>query len=225
MTTVPRGGKFSTILFDLDGTLVDSYEAIAESLNHARAAFGLAPKPLAEIRREVGRGLEILMAENLGHANVPEGVRAFRSRYRRVYRDATRLLPGVASTIDALAGMGVAMAITSNKPAYFSREIIDALGLGERFAAILGPEMVERPKPDPEMLVVAIDAIGAPRDAVLYVGDMRIDVEASRRAGIRVAVLPTGSESKEELALARPDFLLERFEDLLALVSPAAGRT
>lgn len=209
---------FSAIVFDLDGTLVDSYEAIAESLNAVRARFGLDPLGLPEVRRSVGHGLPSLIRENVGEENTSEGVRLFRARYRRVFRERTRWLPDVEPTLRALGARGVPMAVTSNKPAYFSREIVAALGAAELFTAVLGPEMVPRPKPDPEMVLMAVETLETPLAEVLYVGDMTIDVETCRRAGLAVAVVPGGSDTREALQAASPDFLLARFEDVLGLV-------
>src|SRR5262245_58686976 len=163
---------FSGIVFDLDGTLVDSYEAIAQSLNAVRARFGLQPLGLPEVRRAVGRGLPALIAENVGAERTPEGVSLFRACYRRGFRERRHWLPGVEPTLRALATRRVPMAITSNKPAYFSRDIVDALGALELFTAVLGPEMVPRPKPDPEMVLMAVETLATPIENVIYVGDM-----------------------------------------------------
>jgi len=209
---------FSAIVFDLDGTLVDSYEPIAESLNTVRARFGLPPLRLPEVRRAVGHGLPSLIEENIGAERTSEGVSLFRARYRRIFRERTHWLPGVEPTLRVLAARGVPMAITSNKPAYFSRDIVDALGALELFTAVLGPEMVPRPKPDPEMVLMAVETLATPIGKVIYVGDMTIDIETSRRAGLAVAVVPGGSDSREALAAASPDFLLARFEDVLGIV-------
>src|SRR5262245_6878916 len=148
---------YHAIVFDLDGTLVDSYEAIAESLNAVRARFGLEPWSLPEVRRAVGHGLPSLIRENVGEARTDEGVRLFRARYRRIFRERTRWMPGVEPVLRALGARGIPMAITSNKPAYFSREIMAALGALELFTAVLGPEMVPCPKPDPEMVLMAVE--------------------------------------------------------------------
>ena len=204
-----------TILFDLDGTLVDSYLPITESLNEVRSAFGLPSKSEAEVRREVGRGLEALIGDNVGADRVEEGVRIFRDCYRRIFREGTRLLPGVASTIETLAGRGYAMGVTSNKPAYFTRDILIALGLASTFGAIYGPEMVTHPKPHPEMIHRALAELRSHPDESAYVGDMLIDVETARRAGLPVYVIASGGQSREELEKARPDLLLSRFEELL----------
>src|SRR5437867_3404324 len=120
---------YSALIFDLDGTLVDSYAPIAESLNHVRSSLGLPSRTLDEVRREVGRGLESLIRDNVGAERMDEGVRLFRARYRKVFLAGTTLMPGVEPTLAELARRGVPMVITSNKPAYFSREIVEALGV------------------------------------------------------------------------------------------------
>ena len=206
------------VIFDLDGTLVDSYGPIAESLNQVRKHYGLPEKSLEEVRREVGRGLEVLIAENVGLEHTEEGVRIFRSHYRKIFLSGTKLLPGVRETLGALAARDFPMAVTSNKPAYFTRDIVEGLGLAPWFRAIVGPEMVSRPKPDPEMVLKAVEILGRPREEILYVGDMTIDVETCRRAGIAVCVVPAGSDSRETLVRAEPDYLLDRFEDLPGLL-------
>jgi phosphoglycolate phosphatase len=138
---------YHALVFDLDGTLIDSYEAIAESLNTVRERFGLEPWSLEEVRSAVGTGLPSLIRKNVGEERTAEGVRLFRARYRRIYREKTRWLPDVEPTLRVLAARGIPMAITTNKPAYFSREIVAALGAREMFTAVLGPEMVPRPSP------------------------------------------------------------------------------
>jgi phosphoglycolate phosphatase len=208
---------FSAAIFDLDGTLVDSYEPIAASLNSVRARFGLAPKSVETVRGEVGSGLELLIASNVGEEHVVDGVALFRREYRKIFLAGTRLLPGVAETIAALERAGVGMVVASNKPAYFSREILDHLGLSGRFRAVLGPELVENPKPHPEMVLRAIELLGVAPERILYVGDMVVDIVTCRRAGIAVAVLPTGSEGRDALAAAEPDYLLGGFREVAPL--------
>ena len=202
------------ILFDLDGTLLDSYEPITESLNAARAAFGLGAFTREEVVRMVGHGLEQLMAQALGQSNVAEGVRIFRERYQIVSLPKSRLLPGVEPTVKELSRRGYRMAVVTNKPAVFSRRILQHLSVSDLFPVLYGPDLAPA-KPNPEMIFRCLqDFTCEPREAVL-VGDMLVDQETARNAGIPFFAVATGSESRENLLASRPQRLLDKFEDLL----------
>lgn len=219
MPTLPLEPGVAGLVFDLDGTLIDSYEAIGESLNHALDRLGRPRLDPEAVRAMVGRGLESLVERAMGDpALVTDGVRLFRERYDTICVERTRLLPEVKETLERLSGRGFRMAVATNKPSYFARRLLDALGVGARFIAILGPDLVERPKPDPGMVRVALENLGIGPAHALYVGDMEIDVEVARAAGVRVAVLPTGSSPREALAGAGADRLLPGFGALLDLL-------
>ena len=210
------------ILFDLDGTLLDSYDAIAESLNLARAAFDLPAYSREEVLKMVGHGLENLMEKALGGDCVAEGVRIFREHYRQVSLPKSRLLPGVETTVRELRRRGYRLAVITNKPASFSRLILEHLGVGDLFPVLYGPDLAPA-KPDPEMVFRSLSDLDcSPGEAVL-VGDMRVDRDTARNAGIPFYAVATGSDSREDLAAAAPDRLLDRFEDLLSLL-PALPR-
>jgi len=210
------------ILFDLDGTLVDSYEPIMESLNAARQAFGLAPYTRAEVVRRVGHGLESLMAESLGEANVAQGVRIFRERYQIVSLPKTRLLPGVEPTVRELSRRGYRMGVVTNKPATFSRRILQHLRVSELFPALAGPDDAPA-KPNPEMVFRVLRHLVCRKEEAVLVGDMLVDHQTALAAGIPFFALATGSESRENLLAAAPARFLERFEDLLDHLPELAG--
>jgi phosphoglycolate phosphatase len=130
-------------------------------------------------------------------------------------RQGTRLFPGVAETLDALHKAGKRLAICSNKPVAFTRDLLDAFGVAGRFSAVVGPEDVPRPKPAPDMLLVGLQRLGVRPGQALYVGDMTVDIQTARAAGVRVWVVPTGSDDRATLAAAHPDRLLDAFADLL----------
>jgi len=222
MRTVFDARRIRGIVFDLDGTLIDSYAAIAESLNHALSGLSLDPLPAAKIRTMVGRGLETLIDSALGKATTPEkialGVRLFRERYDLVGVAGTTLLPGVAATLDNLAARGYRMAVATNKPSYFARRLLDALGAGGHFASVMGPDCVAHHKPHPEMVFAALAAIGLEADQALYVGDMEIDVETARNAGLPVVLVPTGSRTQTDLVDAGADLLIPAISRLLDLL-------
>jgi 2-phosphoglycolate phosphatase len=208
---------FRAAVFDLDGTLIDSYAAILECLNLVRGTYGKEPVSLEECRRMVGHGLEVLIAQAIGEENAADGVRIFRERYAVVGPAKTDLLPEADAVTRELAARGVPMAIASNKPSRFSTQLLDALGLGGRFALVVGPDSGFPPKPDPAMVRHALDFLGAHPDDALFIGDMEVDVATARAAGMKVAVVPTGSCTREELAEARADWLLEDLTEVLPL--------
>ena len=192
---VGRGAR-PFLVFDLDGTLIDGYAAIGDALAFAMTRLGLAALPLERVRRMVGHGLERLLAEAVGEARAGEGVRLFRERYADVAIDQTHLLPGVEVVLATLAGRGHAMALASNKPARFSRMILDAKGVGARFLAVGGPDADTPAKPDPTMLRRLMVSAGAPPEETVVVGDMEVDAEFARAAGCRVVLIPGGSRSR-----------------------------
>jgi phosphoglycolate phosphatase len=211
------------IIFDFDGTLIDSYEAIAESLNRVRSAHSLPSLEVAAVVAMVGHGLEHLITEAIGPEHVEEGVKAFRESYAKLCLEKTKLLPDVKETIESLDGRGYAMAIATNKPSYFARDILKALEIDHLFVEVVGPNDVEKPKPDPEMLELIMARIGLGPEEVVYVGDMLLDIEVARRASIPVYAVPTGSATREKLLEGRPDRLLQRFTDLLNYLPTVSG--
>jgi len=202
------------VVFDLDGTLIDGYAAIGDALAYAMRALGEAELPAETVRRMVGHGLERLLEKAVGPERAAEGVRLFRERYPAVAVEKSHLLPGVRETVEELDARGHSMAVASNKPARFSRMILEAKGIGPRFRGIGGPDAGTPAKPDPAMLVRLMAEAGAsPRETVV-VGDMEVDHDFARAAGCRVALIPGGSRTREELAGVSPDAFLDAIVDL-----------
>lgn len=208
---------FRAAVFDLDGTLIDSYAAIHASLNAVLEAFARPSLTADETRRMVGHGLEMLIEKAVGKENVTEGVRVFCARYEDEGPAQTMLLPGADHVTRALTARGVPLAIASNKPSYFSRQLLSALGIAERFRSVVGPDLSFPPKPDPAMVLAALDVLAVRPDETLFVGDMTVDVDTARAARMRIAVLPTGSATREELLASAPDYVFDRLEDVLGL--------
>ena len=214
--------SFRGIVFDLDGTLVDSYPGITQSLNFALQELGEEELSPERVRRMVGRGLETLVESCVGPERRDEGVRLFREEYDRVALSGTTLLPGVAGTLETLSHRGYRMGVASNKPAQFGDRILQGLGVGQHLAEVYGPDRVEHTKPHPEMVHRLLEDLGLGRAEAVYVGDMGVDVETCRNAGLPCWLVPTGSCSRDELANAGGDRLLDRFEDLLELLPTLA---
>jgi phosphoglycolate phosphatase len=220
MTTL----RYRAVLFDLDGTLVDSYNALTEAVNHARRTHGLHELTSTHIRELVGEGIERLLQRAFERAELSRSiVQAFESRYDEICCAESRVLAEVDVTLRQLEDLGVSMAVCTNKPTVFSKKILDFLELSHYFRAIVGPDIAGARKPEARHLAVTLAATECSASEALFVGDMPIDVRAARNSGIDVAVVATGSSTREQLTASAPDHFLEHFSDLLKIVRREAA--
>ena len=200
------------LVFDLDGTLVDSSRDIAAAANAAlaRLAPGTAAIPLDTILSFVGEGARLLVERCLGHAGLDlpadEVLRVYLECYAERLLDTTRLYPGVAEALDALGG--TTLAVLTNKPGDLSRAILEGLGVAPRFARIWGAGDVASRKPDPGGLWRLMAETDASAGETWMVGDSATDVEAARAAGVKVAGVTWGFHPGA-LRAAAPDLLID----------------
>ncbi len=207
------------VLFDFDGTLVDSFAAITASTNHVRHSYELPALPEATVRQYVGLGLANLMETLVPNAPSADAIARYREHHQTVMLTQTRLLPGVAEVVPKLARRGIRMGVCSNKRVEFTRQLVEGLGLTHYFPTILGPEDVQnRPKPEPDMLWEGLKRLGATTQQAVYVGDMAVDVHAARAAGIPVWLVLGGASGHESATAAAPDRVLSQFQELLELI-------
>ncbi|HLJ96836.1 MAG TPA: HAD-IA family hydrolase [Gemmataceae bacterium] len=202
------------VIFDFDGTLVDSYQAITASVNHVRAAHSLPPLSEPEVRRCVGRGPAYLLEHTVPGMHLDKDMARYRDHHPSVLRSGTHILPGVQETLMHLKASGLHLAVCSNKPRDFTRELLDALRLASLIEVVIGPEDAPRIKPAPDMLLAALQRLKVTPAEALYVGDMVVDIQTARAAGVSVWVIPTGSDERSTLQAAKPDRLLGEFREL-----------
>ncbi|HYD42907.1 MAG TPA: HAD-IA family hydrolase [Anaeromyxobacter sp.] len=199
-------------LFDLDGTLVDSVDDLATSVNHALARVGLPARDREEIRGFIGDGARMLLSRAVGARLdlLEPALAAWRAHYEDHLLDRTRPYPGVP---EVLAGAGRPLAVLTNKPAPMARRILDGLGLAPRFAAIVGGGDAPA-KPDPAGARALLARAGVrPEDAVL-VGDSPVDAQTARNAGMEFVAVTWGLVPREELVRAGAIHLVDRAEEL-----------
>jgi 2-phosphoglycolate phosphatase len=213
------GKTLRAVLFDFDGTLVDSYPAITASVNHVRGLHGLPPLELEEAKRWVGRGAGFLLAHTVPAGDPDANAAAYRAHHPSVLHSGTRLMPGAADLLRLLHGRGLRLGVCSNKPVAFTRDLVSHLGIAPLLDAVLGPEDVARPKPAPDMLLAGLKRLGVASGEALYVGDMSVDVETARGAGVAVWVVATGSEGRDALERARPDRLFADLREMAAALT------
>lgn len=207
---------YAALLFDFDGTLADSYAAIASSVNHVRAQRGHPALGVDEVKRFVGYGADYLLTHTVPDCRLADDLAAYKAHHPSVMLPLTRLLPGVAALLERLKTMGIKIGLCSNKPRAFSERLLQHLGVAVCFDVVLGPEDVPRPKPAPDMLLAAIERLALPRDRVLYLGDMTVDIATGRSAGVAVWAVATGSQDRATLEAAGSDRVLADMRELVA---------
>lgn len=206
------------VIFDLDGTLIDSYQAIYLGFYYVYTQLNLAPLSFAEVKKVVGRGLHHTFHELLGDELVPRALALFREKYEEVFREHTKLLPHVPEVLEELHRRKIRLAVASNKWGRFSRAIFEHFQLQKYFTCIVGDGDVAHNKPDPEMIYYVLSKMGLKKEEVIFVGDSVIDIQTAKNAGMRIFAIPSGNASKEDLEKARPTVLLSRLLDLLLYV-------
>jgi phosphoglycolate phosphatase len=212
------------LVFDLDGTLIDSKQDLVVSVNAMRARFGHGDLDAEKVSEYVGDGAAMLVRRALGETatepDVESALRFFIQHYRAHMLAHTLPYPGVRETLEVLAPRQ--MAVLTNKPVRISRDIIDALGLSRFFSCVYGGDSFERKKPDPMGLATILAELGvSPRQAMM-IGDSDVDIQTARNAGTWACGVTYGFQA-ERLTACPPDLLLDRFGDLPRHLSTLAS--
>jgi len=181
------GPAFTHVVFDLDGTLVDSAADLVAATNNVLASFALPEVDEATLRTYVGDGAHTLVARALGPAHathVEEGVRRFLVYYRQHLLDATRPYPGIEALLAGLHARAVRLSVVTNKAEALSRPILEGLGLMRWIDTLVGGDSLPTRKPDPAGLERVLARAGTPRAEALMVGDSPIDRDTARAAAV-----------------------------------------
>jgi len=210
--------RFTPILFDLDGTLVDSGKDIAEATNRTLVRLGLETLPEAEIVSYVGDGIRRLMEKTLApypELDVDAAVKDFRADYRKSCLVYTVPYPGIMDLLRALKDHPVA--VVTNKPAPFSKDIIDGLGMSEFVDAQVGGDEAEL-KPAPDPLLLACERLGIGPAAGIMVGDFVKDIQAGRAAGMKTCGVMWGLEGGAGIKESGADFICGTVSELREVI-------
>jgi phosphoglycolate phosphatase len=219
------------LVFDLDGTLLDTAPDLLAALNAVLAEDGLPPMTRALLSRRFGHGARALIVEayRLSGRSTPDGtalermIDGFLGHYSQRIAMETQPFPGAREAMDRLEPFGVRFAVCTNKRVGMAVPLLDALGFSGRFDAILGGDSLPVRKPDPGHLLGTIAAAGGRPEAAVLVGDSDADVHAARAAGVPVVGVTFGY-SPDPMDVLGPDAAIDSFDELdvaLARVSPA----
>jgi phosphoglycolate phosphatase len=211
------------VLFDLDGTIVDSAPDIAAALNAALAELGQPVHPLAEVTTYVGDGAAKLVERAVGQTSPTSEVdqerllQRFKAQYAANVCVHTRVYPGVVEVLEAFAARGTPLALVTNKPGDLARALLRALALERFFADVVGDGDGYARKPAPEAALALCARHGAAPGDTLLVGDGRPDVQLAHAAGCRAAAVTWGYTPRDVLAAESPEWLVDSPASLLRL--------
>lgn len=218
----------AAVLFDLDGTLLDTVDDIALALNRTLAERAWQPVASGDVRQLIGRGAPLLIrraAALQGRVLDDDGFQVMVERFLEHYsalehRNECAALPfdGAASALQRLHGAGLRIAVVTNKQQRFAESLLRLRGLGRWVDLTVGGDTCERRKPDPQPLLYACATFGVPPGAALMVGDSINDVQAARAAGVSVVCVPYGYNEGQDPRQLPCDALIESLADLPAMV-------
>lgn len=215
------------VMFDLDGTLIDSVPDLAVAVDRMLLEMDRAPVGIDAVRKWVGNGAPVLvrraLAGGIDHASVDdglagEGLEIFMRAYAESH-DLTVVYPGVRDTLDWLHQQGVEMALITNKPERFVGPLLDQMKIGRYFRWIIGGDTLPQKKPDPAALLFVMQMAGIGADDALFVGDSRSDVQAAKAAGVKCVGLTYGYNHGRPISEEAPTLVIDDLRALLPVAS------
>ena len=205
------------LVFDLDGTLVDSQRDLADAVNATRAWMGLDPLPPVTVAQYVGNGAPVLVQRALpdaGKEDWSRGLEYFLEYYSDHMLDSTVLYPGVREALDQLHAERIPLAVLTNKPIRFTLQMLEGLGIDLHFFRVYGGNSFPEKKPDPAGLNALVVESGAHRARTIMVGDSAVDVDTARNAGVQACGVRWGFQP-ETFVSSPPDFLIDDLRELV----------
>ncbi|MFA5090555.1 MAG: HAD family hydrolase [Candidatus Omnitrophota bacterium] len=205
------------IIFDLDGTLVNAYPAINKSFNFTLNRLGYPRQSARVIRRAVGWGDENLLRPFIKEKDLARALSLYRRHHRRALLSSSFTFPHTRQVLAYFNKRGYRMAIASNRPTRFTRILLRHLDLKKYFGYILCADKLKYGKPHPQILRRIMQKFSFHPAQTAYVGDMIIDAQAGRRAGVKTIIVTTGSSSRKEIKKERPYRVIANIGGLLTL--------
>ena len=213
-----KGEMTRLVIFDIDGTIVNAYDAIQDSINYSLKSFGYKKVSSLVVRRSVGLGDRNFVTRFVAPEDVERVLLCYRCRHKSDLLYRSYVMPGTKKVLAALKRKGMTLAIVSNRPRKFSLILLKHLGLRKYFNVIACAKDKSELKPKPKMFLKILKRLKIGRKEALYIGDMAIDVRAGRRAGIRTVAIAGGSSFKSELKRESPYRIITKISEIIPLL-------
>jgi phosphoglycolate phosphatase len=204
------------IIFDLDGTLIDAYQAIEESFNFTMRKLGLPRQSPTAIRKAVGWGDKKLLVPFVSTRFLAKALKIYRENHKKTLLIKARLFPGARQILTKLSGRCL-LAVASNRPTLFSHILLRSLKIRNFFDYVICADRLNKAKPHPLILKTILSHFCIKPQQALYIGDMAIDAQTARRAHIKSIIVTTGSSSLSEIKKEKPYRIISSIRQLDAL--------
>jgi phosphoglycolate phosphatase len=205
------------VVFDLDGTLVNAYPAIIESVNYTLIRLGYRGQSSMAIRRCVGWGYKNLLKPFVSQTDYGRACVIYRRYHGAALMRSAQLMPGASALLAYLKRKGYVLAVASNRPTHFSRIILKHLEIDACFDYVLCGDRLVHIKPHPEVLKRIMKRLRFQPAQTVYIGDMALDAQAGRRAGVLTMIVSTGSSSRAEIKAEAPYRIVTNLRQLMKL--------
>ena len=209
------------VIFDLDGTLLDTLEDLTDSLNVALNQYGYPTKSMSQVRTYIGNGMERLVFLALNqpddYKDVKEVYQGFKDAYANLYTNKSKPYPNVVSVLKQIQQLGLKMAVCSNKNDMYVWDLVK-LHFPNMIEFAIGEKDGVIRKPNPMMVQMALDALKVEANECLYVGDSIVDIKTAKAINIPVVALTYGFNDKEDLVKEEPEYLIDEFIPLLEII-------
>ncbi len=206
-----------TVLFDLDGTLINTNELIIASFTHTLDHYAPDKYTREDIINFIGEPLDVSM-QKVNPEAISEMVAYYREHNLRVHDELVTPYPAIKETLEALKKAGISCGIVTTKQSKTAKKGLELMGLDSYFEVLVGYDHVENAKPDPEPIYLAMDKMKADRESTLMVGDSPHDIQAGKNASVKTAGVAWSIKGPERLKQEKPDFMLNEMSDLLDIL-------
>lgn len=210
------------IIFDLDGTLLNTIEDLANACNYALTTLGYKTHEVEKYKTFVGNGRYKLVERMLPEdrrdmENIEKALKLFDTYYEKHMIDMTKPYDGIMEMLDSLINRGINIAVVSNKPHEFTTEVVKNY-FGDRFKVVYGHKKNTKEKPDPWAVLEVIEEFNVNKDECLYIGDSEIDINTAKNAGVKSVGVEWGFRGKGELEAAGANYIVNKPEQILEIL-------
>ena len=208
--------QIDLIVFDLDGTLIDAYDAVYNSIKYTLKGLGMDSNVEHEyVKRAVGWGDRHFVRQFSGDERIDEAMKLYREHHKEALREGTTFLPGAKELLEKLKKQGYMLAVATNRPSPYTHIVLNHLDMENTFDYVLCGDEVENAKPAPDILYRILEKFSVPAERALYVGDMTIDVLTGNAAGVKTVAVITGSSLEDEIIALNPLKVIFNVHDVL----------